>query len=319
MKSTLLIIISFLFISNAFPHPGIGIVKDSKGNIYYTDLKQVWKVSGNKKTVVVRNVHTHELYIDSDDNLYGEHLWYNGEALNTWGHYIWCLRQDGSLIRVKDATPGFREDYSFVRDGKENMYWVERCKISRFKKKTPQGEVSVIAEGKFKDVSWMHATKKGRLYFLDFHNLYAIENGKVKLLSEKLNESTAAFAFIGERHNAYGIWTDAADNIYVALHGGQRIKKIQADGSISTLLYSSAPWSPTSGLFDDEGNLWLLEYTITGDCRVRKIDRNELLHAGYASAFMMNDVLPFAVAGACLFVIAMVIKKWRDKKFALPA
>ena len=65
-------------------HPGIGIVKDRQGNIYYTDLEQVWKLdkSGNKK-IVVHNVHTNELYMDGEDNLYGEHSWYNGERLNT--------------------------------------------------------------------------------------------------------------------------------------------------------------------------------------------------------------------------------------------
>ena len=60
-------------------HPGIGIVKDSKGNIYYTDLKNVLKYSSDGKIViVVPGVHTHELYIDGKDNLYGEHLWYEG-------------------------------------------------------------------------------------------------------------------------------------------------------------------------------------------------------------------------------------------------
>ena len=65
-------------------HPGIGIVEDSKGNIFYTDLEKVWKISkdGTKK-VVVNNVHTHELYIDETDNLFGEHLWYNGDQKNT--------------------------------------------------------------------------------------------------------------------------------------------------------------------------------------------------------------------------------------------
>lgn len=52
-------------------HPGVGIVKDSKGNIFYTDLKQVWKISNGIKAVVLPNVHTHELYIDKNDNLYG--------------------------------------------------------------------------------------------------------------------------------------------------------------------------------------------------------------------------------------------------------
>ena len=58
-------------------HPGVGIVMDSKGDVYFTDLKHVWKLAPDgKKNIVVSNVHTHELWIDANDNLYGEHLWY---------------------------------------------------------------------------------------------------------------------------------------------------------------------------------------------------------------------------------------------------
>lgn len=72
-------------------HPGIGILEDSKGNVFYTDLKQVWKISpSGEKTVAVPGVHTHELYLDGDDNLYGEHLWYTGEqkirGVTTYGN-----------------------------------------------------------------------------------------------------------------------------------------------------------------------------------------------------------------------------------------
>ena len=75
MKKLLLIIILLPFIGQA--HPGIGIVKDSKGSIYYTDLKQVWKITNGNKTVVVPNVHTHELYVDKNDDLYGEGGYYD--------------------------------------------------------------------------------------------------------------------------------------------------------------------------------------------------------------------------------------------------
>lgn len=53
-------------------HPGVGIVKDSKGNIFFTDLHQVWKISNGIKKIIVPDVHSHELYIDKDDNLFGE-------------------------------------------------------------------------------------------------------------------------------------------------------------------------------------------------------------------------------------------------------
>lgn len=134
------LIANFLFLISLFciAHPGIGIVKDKKGNIYYTDLAKVWKIDldGNK-TIVVSGVHTHELYIDENDNLYGEHLWYNGESQNTWGHYVWCLKNNGKLIKA-NATEGFLNNYSFARDSSGNMYWVERFTISRIMKKNKE-------------------------------------------------------------------------------------------------------------------------------------------------------------------------------------
>src|SRR5829696_1534278 len=115
MKQILISGFLFLISFKMIAHPGIGIVKDSKGNIYYTDLKQVWKIASNgSKTAVVPGVHTHELYIDGQDNLYGEHLWYNGESKDTWGHYAWCLKNGGELVKEINPTEGFLTNYSFV-------------------------------------------------------------------------------------------------------------------------------------------------------------------------------------------------------------
>src|SRR5262245_19545380 len=84
--------------SVAEAHPGVGIVQDSRENVFYTDLKQVWKIAPDgTKSVAVAGVHTHELCLDSDDNLYGEHLWYEGDATQKWGHRVWRLKPDGTL------------------------------------------------------------------------------------------------------------------------------------------------------------------------------------------------------------------------------
>jgi hypothetical protein len=129
MKQRLAILTALLFITSyVFSHPGVGIVEDSKGNIFYSDLKQVWKISSDgRKTIAVKNVHTHELYIDEKDNLFGEHLWYNGERLNTWGHYVWKLSASGVLEKVIPDKVGFRdEEYSFVRDKTGHMFFPDR-------------------------------------------------------------------------------------------------------------------------------------------------------------------------------------------------
>jgi len=255
-------------------HPGIGIVQDSKGNIYYTDLEQVWKITKNgTRSVVVKNVHTHELYMDAVDNLFGEHLWYNGEKADTWGHYVWCLRPNGSLDTVIKPSAGFLTNYSFVRDTSGNMYWVERGAVSQFKKKYPDGKIETIAQGKFQDIRWMHSTANGIVYFVDNHDLYRLgTDAKFKLIAKNITQRSAAFTKInGGRHSLFGIWTDKNDNIYIASYSGGVVKQISQTGKVKNLVYSTSLWAPTGGLFDEDGNLWLLEASVTNSIRVRKI------------------------------------------------
>jgi hypothetical protein len=91
-------------------HPGVGIVIDSRGNIYYTDLKQVWRIATDgSKSVVVPSVQTHELCFDAQDNLFGEHLCYEGDKTGKWGHRIWQLSSSGKVSPVMPPKEGFAE------------------------------------------------------------------------------------------------------------------------------------------------------------------------------------------------------------------
>jgi hypothetical protein len=273
MREILFIFILLTSCYSLSAHPGIGIVKDSKGNIYYTDLERVWKIgTDGKRTIAVPDVHTHELYMDPSDNLYGEHSWYNGERLNTWGHYVWCLKNNGALVKIKEPASGFLENYSFVRDGSGNMYWAEHWKVSKIKKKSPDGRLTTLAEGKFKDIRWMHATASGKLFFIDLTDLYEInEQGKIRIVVRNLHGSDKITDTTALKHYIFGIWLDKAKNIYLAVTGERVVKRITGDGVVSTVVQSSGGWSPTSGLFDDAGNLWLMETNVENQIRVRKI------------------------------------------------
>lgn len=325
MKKITVCISLCIITTMAYAHPGIGIVKDKKGNIYYSDLKQVWKISPDgKRTVVVPNVHTHELYMDSADNLFGEHLWYNGEQLNTWGHYVWSLKNDGSVVRIVEPKEGFLENYSFVRDDAGNMYWVERWKVSRIKKKSPDGTVSTVAEGRWGDVRWMYATPSGNVYFTNWHNLYKADTaGNVTLMANDIDRTTAGSVPNGGSHNLYGIWTDRSENVYVAIMGGQMIKKITPEGVISVVLHTVTPWTPTGGIFDNAGNLYVLENSLTNEVRVRKIAANELNGAVKPMKWnFFNNILPVTIAllliaGFVWGVIRIFRKKIRAVETAL--
>lgn len=290
-----------------FAHPGIGIVKDSKGNIYYTDLEQVWKIAKDgSRSVVVKNVHTHELYMDVSDNLFGEHLWYNGEKVNTWGHYAWRLTRNGQLDTIIKPSVGFLTNYSFVRDDADNMYWVERSTVSQFKKKSSEGKIETIAQGKFKDIRWMYATSNGIIYFIDYHDLYKLYIGKFKLIAKDITRRSGAFTTMnGGRHSLFGIWTDKKDNIYVANYSGSVVKKINQTGEIKNLVYSTSPWSPTGGLFDENGNLWVLEASVTNAVRVRKILKADI--GLQKKSLSNNNVLPVLLSIGFLLFIGIIV------------
>src|SRR5438046_1994660 len=107
MKSILVLVLVALSIA-ALAHPSVSILMDSRGNVYFSDLAKVWKINPQGiKSVAVDGVHTHELYLDKEDNLFGEHVWYNGDAAGTWGHYVWKLSHEGKFEKTKPDTPGF--------------------------------------------------------------------------------------------------------------------------------------------------------------------------------------------------------------------
>lgn len=303
-------------------HPGIGIVKDSKGNIYYTDLKQVWKITADgNKTVAVKGVHTHELYIDEQDNLFGEHLWYNGEAKDTWGHYTWCLKNTGDLVKEIEPTEGFLTNYSFVRDSAGNMYWVERFTTSRIMKKNKAGEVEKLLEGKFGFIGWLFSTENGILYFTENNKLHRLlSNGKLETVVENIGSRSTDFTMMGRNYDSYGIWTDDADNVYLAMIDSKKVVRISSDGKPETIISSNSLWTICSGLFDKAGNIWVLENSASNEVRVRKIDQQRLAFGNItkdklAQPHLLITIFTLAAIAMLFLITRMILNKSKNKRF----
>ena len=322
-----LLISNFLFLISftVTAHPGIGIVRDSKGNIYYTDLAKVWKiVLDGDRSVVVTGVHTHELFIDDQDNLYGEHLWYNGESKDTWGHYVWCLKNNGELVREINPTEGFLTNYSFIRDSLGNMYWVERFTTSRIMKKTKNGEVIKIAEGKFGFIGWLTSAKNGTLYFTENNKLHKLspdaksDSYRMETLAENIGSKSTDFSVMGRDYDSYGIWTDGADNVYLAMIDSKRVIRIGPAGKPETILTSNSLWTICSGIFDNNGNMCVLENSATNEVRARKITKEDLAGNKTAAGATTKPhllITIFTIAGiVLLFLIAKAILNKRKQK-----
>lgn len=270
---------SLVFFASAGPavaHPGIGIVRDARGNVFYTDLERVFRIdAAGRKSVAVPNVHTHELWLDASGALYGEHLWYEGDATKKWGYRVWRLGPDGSLSDVVPAREGFRSDWSFVRDAAGNGYWTEGEGAVRFLVKAPAGAVAVRAAcADCRDVRWMAAGPDGTLYFVDAGDLRALSpQGSFRTLARGLGQKSVTQALVADRHALMGIWTGPG-GVYVARYATREVLRVAPDGTVAVAARSSFPWAPTGGTFAPDGTLWLLEATATNAVRVRRIERD---------------------------------------------
>lgn len=275
MKRVGIILLGLFGFTVSVSHPGVGIVETSNGAIYYTDLKQVWMISPDgKKTIAVPNVHTHELYLDENDNLFGEHLWYNGEQLNTWGYYVWKLSAAGKLEKVIPDTQGFLKNYSFVRDHFGHMFMVNRenpCQT--LIRKESDGRSARLGSGCFENIRWMHVMNDGTVAVVDFQDVKKIDqDGRVTLVGQKLANKSWTKSTRDNQNSLFGIWSDRAGAIYTAVGSERLVKKFSADGKESTARKISFPWSPSGGVIDAKGRLWILEYNPLNSVRVERVN-----------------------------------------------
>lgn len=269
----LLLLLLALPLRSAWAHPGVGIVRDRHGNVYYTDLVHVWRITrAGQKSIVVRNVHTHELAVDSLGNLYGEDSRYlgSGEGDDRYRHRIWRRAPDGRVTDIVPWRNGFWRQYGFVRDRAGTMYWTEcparRCTI--YSRTATSAKTSIAAApGKFAhSLNWLaaSATEAGVLYVVDGTDLRRLDaSGRVTMVAANLGA------------NLMGLFPTTRDELYVAVYGAQSVVRIRlADGRVTTVARSSAPWAPTGVLVAPDGHLWILEYSTASAARVRRIDPN---------------------------------------------
>jgi len=97
-------------------------------------------------------------------------------------------------------------------------------------------------------------------------------DGMATTLVSRLSARNPAPSAAATRHYHMGLWVDTEDNVFVAVPGERLVVKVQADGKVSVAARSTGGWSPSGGMFDPSGNLWLLEYSSTNAVRVRRID-----------------------------------------------
>lgn len=260
--------------SASWAHPGVGIVRDRHGNVFYTDLEHVWRITpAGQKSIAVRDVHTHELGIDSLGNIYGEDNRYlgSGEGDDRYRHRIWRRSPDGRTTDIVPWRNGFWREFGFVRDRAGAMYWIKcparRCSISRrdMTRRAAGTRTTIIASpGRFtRPINWFAAspTEVGVLFVVDGPALRRLDSsGRVTTVAANLG-----------RH-VMGLWPTADSAVYVAVYGEAAVVRVNlANGRVTTVASSTAPWAPSGVLVAPDGHLWILEYSTKNLARVRRV------------------------------------------------
>lgn len=267
MRVILIFLLVLIWLANAHAHPGIGIVRDSQGNIYYTDLIHVWRITPEgQKSIVVREVHTHELSIDAEDNLYGEDLRYSGEATNRWTNRIWKRSRTGIIMDVVPVQEGHRNNYGFAQDRFGNQYWIYHEPSQTFvRRRTMGGSLATLKPDRELGIlNWVAVSPDGKsLYLCSNREVFTMtQNGHVETLLADDNRG---------RHTVMGLAPQPDGSVYMADFGQQAVKKISKAGQVTIVAAIPDPWSPSGVCLAPDGTLWILEYSDRNEARVRSI------------------------------------------------
>lgn len=268
---------------SAVIHPPVSIVVDSQGRVFYSDLANVWMITPDgSKHIAVQNVHTHKLWLDSDDILYGEDVANTGD---TYRHRVWKRVPGGGIKHAIDWRAGHptdHNDYGFEFDKNGAMYVLlhRERRIDVYsqpftEKQTLTRSISLRNIAGY--IHWHTVKTDGTVYAIVGDNLVKIPAASetVEIVAQDLIERTPAFSFLHNRHTFMGLWVDDAGNVYVSVFAGQQVKQIDTSGNVKVYFRQTGNWSIAGGTIDKHGNTWLLEFSDQNEARVRKISAEE--------------------------------------------
>src|ERR1041385_6024659 len=289
------VVLVCLLSATAQAHPAWGIVVDHEGQVYFSDLKTVWKIDAQGKLSIFRAAddrHTHELNIDEAGNVYGVDNSYDS-ATQRFFTAIWKMTPGGSFSYLLAPTEfdQLPKGIGMWRDRDGNTYSIdENNQLKRetlLWKRSPDGQVTVLAGGsygyadgkgsqaKFTNINSMAYGPDGSLYLTAGSNVCKVNmDGAVTTLARNIAQESKSDNQ-GAGTSLYGIVVDAQGNSFVADYGNQRIIKITLDRQLTTMVRSEESWFPT-GVALKGNELYVLEGSHTPDykpigTRVRKL------------------------------------------------
>jgi hypothetical protein len=247
-------------------HPAWGIVVDAKGSVYFADSERarIWKFTWRGALVqLVNGKQSHELFLDTNANLYGEHI-VRDATTGQWKVTHWQFNPEDKLIDLGEPPDNVR----LARDAVGNQFGVARdAQTVRLFRRTPNGQISLLAGGlrghadgpgaqaRFMGIEALIVGTDGALYVRDDDCIRRVSlAGEVRTVGGK---PLAGLARANELSSG-GLAADKRGNVFVADTAHGVVRKLSLDNHVETVLQTGWFWTPT-GVAVANDELYVLE------------------------------------------------------------
>ena len=326
------VVLIFATPSTASAHEGWGIVVDSRGRVYVTDIpaNTIWRISSDGRVEAIgRFIHSHALTLGLDGAVYGTNV-----SLTQPVRSVWRLDAGGRFSEIIPPTRGFPLDlqsFLLAPDGSvysASIYQHPEPPEGRelyLLHWSPTGVVDTVAGGhvgdadgqgqaaRFKSIDGMAWLPNGSIVLADGPRLRRVStDGRVESLGPPLTTLRWDQDLLG-----VAVGPDSA--IYAADFAGGVVQRIVGD-RVDTLYRASSYWAP-AGIAATASGVYVLEHPraplgILGDVgvgpylRVRRISAD-----GRASTLttIWGRYSPYA-ALATMLIAGGALLLWRRQR-----
>ncbi len=268
------------FAAAAIAHPPYGLVVDRRGDIYFSDLETVWRLSADGRLSVFRpavpNRHVHELALAPSGAILGDQNSYD-PATQRFTTGLWSRTPAGVERAIVPMTETPPPAAGVVQDRAGNRYvtqWISNDdRRTRLLRRRPGGKVDLLfdetkgtarpASAPVGSVGGMTFSADGSLYF-----------AAGSVLRRRAPDGAVTTIYKGAAGSSLRGLAATSHGVLAADMGARTVLAIAADGTAATLYRESGPWLPTAAARAN-GRLLVLEANADPydyDNRVRLIE-----------------------------------------------
>jgi DNA-binding beta-propeller fold protein YncE len=102
---------------------------------------------------------------------------------------------------------------------------------------------------------------------------------------------------------------DAANTLYLANYSSRTVLRLLPDGQWDTVATTPRGWYPSYGIFDNTGQLWIMQYNDNNEVKVEKADlpptkkeRDAVASPSGITSFLLPGLVMVGLAAALWFL-----------------